>query len=262
VVLAAALVPPPSLLGRDSGAPGAASRPRPDGAALVWIAAVVGLAATTLHRYHDPRFLFTTALLVWLSAARAAAAGLDAALRAAKVPGPVVRVAWAAALAGAVALAIFAAPADERVRAGHRQYRASETLGAAMTRVVALSGEPETVLLGYSNPLNPGLLTWHARRLRPDLAVARLPKRAPWLAADATEAAIAGRIAGFARPGRRVIAALPLPGAPAWSPSYAAEVRADSVTLERLIAGGGVIVESDERLDAGFRVTALRFAAR
>jgi hypothetical protein len=42
------------------------------GAWLLYIALAIGFEGTVAHRYHHPRFLFTTALLVWINAARAA----------------------------------------------------------------------------------------------------------------------------------------------------------------------------------------------
>src|SRR5262249_59777904 len=128
---------------------------------LGYIALVVGLAGTIAHRYHDPRFLFTTALLVWLNAARAAVDLVAGAL--ARAPRPL-RVPLAAAGLAALLLAL-PPPPESRVREGRRAFRTSETLLPVMDRVLDLAaGERgRSVLLGYSYVLSPGLLSWRAR---------------------------------------------------------------------------------------------------
>jgi hypothetical protein len=202
------------------------------GARLLHIALVVGLVGTIGHRYHHARFFFTTALLVWLNAARSVA---DLAARlCARAPRPVLASAGAAALA--LALLVVHAPPESAVRAGHRAWRTSLTLLPVMDRVLDLGAfQPgRVVLLGYSYALSPGLLSWHARERIPDLPLSRLPKRPPVLPAGAPEAAITARLEGLLSPGTLVLVALPLPQSPAYTPGYANEVWADSVTAERL----------------------------
>jgi len=240
IVLALALVPP------RRGAPGAR---------LLYIAALIGLAGTIAHRYHHPRFLFTTALLVWLSAARAAVDLIDSLL--ARAP-RLVRIP-AAAGALAAALIVLHPPEESRVREGHRAWRTSEALLPVMDRVLDLAAAEHghAVLLGYSYALSPGLLSWRASEVQPRLPLQRLPKRAPWLPADAPEAAIAARLERMLAPGALVMAALPTPRSPAYAPGYATEVWADSVTAERL-AGDRRVVTEPGGLDGDFRLLAFR----
>ncbi|HYM80216.1 MAG TPA: hypothetical protein VEY91_02255 [Candidatus Limnocylindria bacterium] len=243
-VLALAFVPP---------------RPGYRAATLVYRALWVGLVATTLHRYHDPRFLFTVAPLVWLSAARAASELVDIALR--PLPSQARALLSGAVLVAVLAWVAWGSPDESRVLAGHRAYRTSDVLAPVMDRVLDLAHEKDAVLLGYSNPLSPGLLAWHARRRRPERPHPRLPERAPWLAEGADESAIQARIAGLRGPGRLVIAAIPKPDSPAYSDAYRREVWADSVTAERLAISPGVRHEADEEIGvARFRLRVFAFA--
>ena len=225
------------------------------GAWLLYVALAIGFEGTVAHRYHHPRFLFTTALLVWLNAARSAvdlAAPLVArAPRLLRVPAGV------AALAAA--LLALPPPPEPRVREGHRAWRTSETLLPVMDRVLDLAARESgrSVLLGYSYALSPGLLSWRAREVRPGLALGRLPKRAPWLPAESAESAIAARLDRLLSPGSLVLAALPTPGSPAYAPGYANEVWADSVTAERLAGDGRVVPEAGGN-DGDFRLLAFR----
>jgi hypothetical protein len=225
------------------------------GAWLLYVALAIGFEGTVAHRYHHPRFLFTTALLVWLNAARSAvdlAAPLVArAPRLLRVPAGV------AALSAA--LLALPPPPDARVREGHRAWRTSETLLPVMDRVLDLAAREHgrSVLLGYSYALSPGLLSWRAREVRPGLALGRLPKRAPWLPAESAESAIAARLDRLLAPGSLVLAALPTPRSPAYAPGYANEVWADSVTAERL-AGDRRVVEEGGGSDGDFRLLAFR----
>ena len=225
------------------------------GAWLLYIALAIGFEGTVAHRYHHPRFLFTTALLVWINAARAAV-GLAAPLiarapRLARVP--------AAALALALALIVLHPPVESRVRAGHRAWRTSEALLPVMDRVLDLAAAERghAVLLGYSYALSPGLLSWRAREVRPELPLQRLPKRAPWLPVDAPEAALAARLDRLLAPGTLVMAALPTPRSPAYAPGYANEVWADSVTATRLEGDRRVVTETRGG-DGDFRLLAFR----
>ncbi|HEY2953889.1 MAG TPA: hypothetical protein VGK89_01425 [Candidatus Eisenbacteria bacterium] len=231
-------------------------RSRP-GAWLLYIALAIGFEGTAAHRYHQPRFLFTTALLVWLNAARAAVQLATPVLE--RAPRWVREPAWVAALVAA--LALLPRPEEARVRAGHRAWRTSETLLPVMDQVLDRAArEPErAVLLGYSYALSPGLLAWRAREVRPELPTARLPRRAPWLPADAPETEIAARLDRLLAPGALVLAALPTPGSAAYTPQWASEVWADSVTAEGLGSDPGVAEEGGADVPvAGFRLSAFR----
>jgi hypothetical protein len=231
-------------------------RTRP-GAWLLYIALAIGFEGTVAHRYHHPRFLFTTALLVWLNAARSAvdlAAPLVArAPRLLRVP----------AAAGALAAVLIALPAPPgaRVREGHRAWRTSEALLPVMDRVLDLAARERgrSVLLGYSYALSPGLLSWRAREVRPGLSLGRLPKRAPWLPAGSPESAIAARLDRLLSSGGLVLVALPEPWSAAYAPGYATEVWADSVTAERLAGDSRVAEEGGVAAHvAAFRLTGFR----
>lgn len=252
IVLAMALVPPPR--GADPRGRAFFARQR-----LAYAALLVGLGATMLHRYHDPRFLFTTALLVWLNAARTAVTALDAGL--ARAPRPLRLAAWAALGAALAAAPFLAGPSADRVLGIRDGFRSDASMLEAVDSVVALARGEDTppALLGYSNPLSPGLVSWRARQVAPRLATSALPRRLPWLDAGAEAPALAARLDRALLPGRRIVAALPEPGARAWSFAYSCEVWADSVTLHSLRRSPRVLAERDTLLgDSGFRLASFR----
>ena len=162
-VLALALIPPRRL--------------EPPAARLAWCAALVGLIATAAHRYHDPRFLFTTVVPIALSASARLVALV--AMVTARTPRPAADLLWALALIAALAAPFTLAPAEARLRAGHRAFRGPAGLEAPIDLVLsraALAPEPG-VLLGVSNSLSPALLEWRARE-RGAPPRDRLPRRA------------------------------------------------------------------------------------
>uniref|UniRef100_A0A832I5V6 Glycosyltransferase RgtA/B/C/D-like domain-containing protein n=1 Tax=Eiseniibacteriota bacterium TaxID=2212470 RepID=A0A832I5V6_UNCEI len=258
--LVLALVPP------RRGAPAAAR--------LAWWALITGLAATWLHRYHDPRFFFTVAPFVWINAARALTGAVEAALRRAP-PSPALATRGAlayglAALAGLAAppapsapLAALAARVETRARALHRAYRAPDAVVPILDDVLghtvrAAPARGPTVLLGYSNALSPGLLSW---RLAQHTSAARLPledlpRRPPALAEGASEDALGARLVDLRDPPRRIVAALPFPHAAGYA-AVRAELWADSVTAERLAEDPQMRVAYDSKSACGayrFRV--------
>jgi hypothetical protein len=239
-VLALALIPPRAREARDP-------------ARLVALAVWIGLAATLLHRYRDPRFLFTVAPLVWLAAARNAVAAVNGLI--ARLPRGR-EAAWATLGAGLVAGALAAAPPAARVREQRAAWSTPADLTPALDRVIdAAAPFGRSWLLGYANPLSPSLLAWRAHLVRPARPEAKVPGRPTWLPPDATEHAIAERVAMLRASGLPVIAALPTPALAARMPAYAEEVRGDSATAAGLAGDAAVMVVSDETLEpAGMRV--------
>ncbi len=251
ITLALALIPPwRRHAGRDPGL-------------LICLALWVGLLATAVHHYQQPRFLFTTALLVWLRAAESAIGLLDEAICRLGLPAWVRSPVWTAGLASLVAWAAIGAPPADATLAAHRTYYSAATLGPVLDRVLEHAGRADERpwLLGYSNILSPALLRWHGRLTRPALAAGRVPENPPALAPDATEEAIAGRIEMLRGSGRPVIAALAMHRFPG-DGEYRAETRPDSTTAARLGADGRVRTESDDVLgSSGFWIATFRFQA-
>jgi hypothetical protein len=225
----------------------------------------VGLVVTVLHPYRQPRFLFTTALLVWLLAARQVVGLVDRALATRAMPGVLREGLWAAALVALLAAGLLAAPPLEATRAGHRALLAPAAIGPVLDRVLdhAQRLNERPTLLGHWNGMSPALLRWQQLLESPGLLEARLPKPAPWLPADAAEIAIAARIEAFRRDGSPLIAAVsdvPFPGA---TGEYWQETASDRATVARLMADPGVVVERrDELNDSGFRIATFRFVGR
>jgi hypothetical protein len=235
VVLALALAPP------RRGASVAAR--------LAWWSLIIGLAATWLHRYHDPRFLFTVAPFVWLNAVRTAMDVLSWVMQRAR-PATAAAV-WVALAAGAAAAALavswpvpvpagLGASLEARAGAIHRAYRAPAAVVPALDAVLdhtalAPGGPRPAVLLGYSNALSPGLLSWRLaqRSGRPRVPLDDLPLRPATLDEGAPDEAIAARIERLIAMRRRIVAALPAAGA---AGAIRSEVWADSVTAARLVA--------------------------
>jgi len=247
IVLGIALVPPLRPARRD---------PR----ALVYLAMWVGLFATAAHHYHQPRFLFTVAPLVWLLAATNAVSWLDGPLNAA--PGWLRGLVWGASLAGLLPWAALGAPPAAATVAGRSYLSSPPALAAVVDRVLDLSERSERTpwLLGYANELSPALLRWQALLTHPRLTERRLPGQPPAVAPGAGNAAIAARIEALITSGRPLIAAL---GGEPWNDrvAYREETRADSLTAARLTNDPRAVTESDSVFEAaGFRVRAWRFA--
>ena len=248
LVLALALVPPRP--GREERDPGR----------LLHLALWVGLLATALHRYHQPRFLFTVAPLVWLCAAQRVVAWLDA-LGARAMPARLREPAWGLGLVALLAWGALGAPPAGATIAARRSLETPAAFAPVLDRVLDLAerSERRPWMLGYSNVLSPALIRWHALITRPTLGRARQPQHPPALDPVADDAAIARRIEAMRAPGRRVLAALAVRRFPA-DDEYRRETRADSLTEARLVADPGVVLEFEEREEAaGFRVSAYRF---
>ncbi len=268
LVAALALAAPfAALLLRAPGPPHAAPSASDERAAgarravhLAALALGVGLAATVFHRYRDSRFFFTVAPLAWLCAAHAAVTLGDALLR--RLPGAMLRqAAWSAAAAALLVAAWLGAPSDADVLARRAALRGPASTAAAMDAVLDAMAprfvppdfryaafEPAPLpapdpnrdfparafLLGYGNVLSPGLLAWHARLTRPDVTPARLPGRAPHVAAGAEDAAIEARLRWLEARADLVIVALADGLAGPLAGEYRAETWADRETAARL----------------------------
>jgi hypothetical protein len=255
LVLALALIPPPRSP-RD--------RPARDPRVLIDLAMWVGLLATAAHHYHQPRFLFTVAPLIWLSAASHAVSWLDLALGARALPTALREAAWALALVGLLAWAALAAPPATAMIAARSRLSSPPALAAVLDRLLDLTERSQKVpwLLGYSNVLSPALVRWHGLLTHPALAERWLPGQPPGLAPGAGDHAIAARIEALRSSGRPVIAVLATRRF-ADDGEYRSETRADSVTAARLAADPRVVLESGALFErAGFRIAVYRFAAR
>jgi hypothetical protein len=235
LVLALACVPPPGRRAADR---------------LLYSAFAFGLLATMAHHYHDPRFLFTTALLVWLRAAQTAIGLLDQVLRHLHKVVWLEETAWALALASLLVLGWVAAPPRAAVAAAHRQQNSPSAFGPVLDRMLHhLDRAPGgSVVLGCSNWLSPGLLRWETLKRRPEMPASRWPTRPAWLPEGADDARIAARIERLRASGRVVISAVPAGASPPEARDYRAEVWADSVTEARLAKDPAVVEEARELL--------------
>ncbi len=232
---------------------------RGDPARLVYLAMWVGLAAATLHRYHQSRFLFTTALLIWLSAARTAVSLAHVLLARPAFSVSIRRAAWGGALAALLAWGAWGGPSDVWLRAAHRGSQSGAALGPVLDWIADQSArEPGgAVLLGQNVRVSPALVAWRLRLVGPALRRAA-PARKPSPSPGADSAAVAAH--GRALLGRyaRLLAVLPVPGGALVDPSILAETRGDSLVVERLRAVPGVDTLAQETFpEAGFRAVSL-----
>ena len=248
VVLALALLPPRRCTARD---------PR----RLVYLALWVGLLVTAAHHYRQPRFLFTTAVLVWLNAARTAVALLDAVLARWRMTVPREAV-WAGGIAALLVWAGREAPSAATTLTQHRAWNSPATIEPVLECVldqVERTGQ-RSVLLGYSNRLSPALLAWQRRLTHPAIRDDRLPRKLEWLPADAGEPAILERIATLKRSGTPVIAALADDSLEAQGAEYLAETRTDYLIVARLRTDPDIQTELETQVSgSGFRVSLFRF---
>jgi hypothetical protein len=215
-------------------------RSHPRGPAnMMRLGAWLGIVTTLLHPYRDSRFLFTTALLIWLAAA-ATVAQLGARLLD-RVPAAAARVAWGAALiALLVAAALVPAP-DDALRSRRSAWRSPAELSGVLDAVIGESGHagPRPILLGYCNPISPALLAWHAHLAGRDPRRYALPERLPRLPAD-DPAAIADRARSLSTAARPVLVVMPTPGSPELSPDLESELRVDRAVADHLIRTPGI----------------------
>jgi hypothetical protein len=139
--------------------------------ALLW-----GLLTTFLHPYKDPRFVFTVAPFVWLSAALTLGTLLDRPMR--RVASAT-RSSLGILLIAAVPLAAVAAGGLDREHL--RASFVARTVAAEVRPLVSTIADhaaaaDRTVVLGTWNELSPGLLRWHARIRHPRLPAEQLPR--------------------------------------------------------------------------------------
>jgi hypothetical protein len=234
------------------------STPR-DPAWLLYLAMCVGLVATMLHPYRQPRFLFTTAPLVWLLAARQAVTFLAWGLRG---PAWLREAAWATALVALPAAGLLAAPRLEATRTGYRQLLAPAAIEPVLDRVLdqAQRIEARATLLGGWNGMSPALLRWHRLLRAPSFPEARLPRPAHWLEAGSPESTLVTRIEALRRDGSPVIAAISDAAFDGATGEYWQETWADRATVARLRIDPDVVIEREDVLpETGFRVTTFRF---
>jgi hypothetical protein len=208
-------------------------------ARLAAVAFAVALVATAAHRYRESRFFFTVAPLMWLCAAHTAVALAEAALS--RLPARPLREGLWGGLAGLL-LAGIALPVvtDSSIAERRSALRTPAALAPAVDALIdeavaASRNDPKArvVLLGYSNVLSPGLLSWRARLAQPDWPVDRLPKRAPYLPPGADESSLATRLAWLETRADRVIVAL-ADSVGTQAGEYASETWADRESVERM----------------------------
>jgi hypothetical protein len=160
------------------------------------LALLISTIAAIAHPYKQPRFLFLTAALLWLSGSREA---MELVARATRRAGDESQRWIAALLAGAALLAAAAAPVEaDRLLRGHRQH----TVGASSAEVLeAIADEASrvraSVLLGTWNHLSPWLVEWSCLRRRPAMDPDQVPREPTgrarrtdvlgWLTADPPE---------------------------------------------------------------------------
>jgi hypothetical protein len=219
------------------------------------LALVCGVIAVVLHRFHDARFLFTVMPLLWLCAAHNAVKIAGAAF-ARPALARLAGVAKLAGLAGLTAWGLLAIPSRDLILHRRGPSGVSASITPALDRVLELAGSGgETWLLGYSNAMSPGLLSWRSRLTHSPFEKPRLPERVPSLPENAPATAIEERITMLARSGRSVIAALPTSDSPALAVSSRSEAWADSVTAERLASSRDFVERPEVALPgAGFHV--------
>jgi hypothetical protein len=257
IVLLLALIPVAALVRWAASRHGHADR-GPGATTATRLATWIGILAITVHRYHNPRFLFPVLSVLWLCAALSAAAIL-AVLLDRPITARIREVAWSGSLALVLVWGVLRSPSDSEILALRRPFRTPAAMSPVLDRVLELAerASGRRTLLGYSAPLSPGLLAWQARLHDPPLSPAIVPARLRWVREGAPDPEITARLADLRRSSDWVIGVLPTPGGPAWSPSYRSEVWADSVTIERLAADPTVVRETEES-PPGYRVCAFR----
>ena len=228
---------------------------------LTYLALGVGLAATAIHGYENPRFFFLTAFLVWIRAAQSAAFLAERAIRALPSRGGLREAAWAASLAILLGGGWLLAPDPDRTRAAHRAFETPAAFENVLSLIEVQTGGAgaRPVLLGYSNRLSPPLLAWHASRAHPPIPESRLPERLPALPPETPESVLRTRAELLRTRGVRVVSALPDPGSPLRNEEYRRETEADSALAAVMLSSGTWVLERETRVPGiGMRVISMR----
>ena len=139
------------------------------------LAVVVSTIAAVAHPYKQPRFLFTTAVLLWIAGSRE---GMEWVARVSASAGETTQRRIAAVVSGAgLAVAAFVAVDIDRLDDGHRRL----TVHAATAEVLEIvCGQAEqaqsSVLLGTWNHFSPWLVEWGCLQRRPPMEPTRVPR--------------------------------------------------------------------------------------
>jgi hypothetical protein len=207
------------------------------------------------HRYHDPRFLFTTVLLLWLNAGRALVQLAGGLLR--RAPRGVRVLASAGIPALIVVLAWRSPMPDARAWIVRDELRSPATMLEPVDAVldVAAAQSGAVAFLGTSNALSPALLAWRARQRGLPFSRSMPPPRAAVPAIGATPEAIAAQAETRMNSGALSIIALPVPGTPVYDVTHV-EVWGDSAVAGRLRVDARLQARFDSTFSAGVRVEA------
>jgi hypothetical protein len=157
------------------------------------LATLVGLASVFAHPYKDPRFLFTVAPQLWLSAGLMVAQGI--AVVSGMLPG-LHRTNTARVLAVVALSAVWLRfPVDRHLVAeGHRVRTVAPSVVPLLDDVAETSaGSKGGVLLGHWNQLSPGLVEWHSYRRFPEIRRHQIPR---WWSGRKRQGDVVSRLAG------------------------------------------------------------------
>lgn len=221
------------------------------------LALVVGLASPLLHPYKLPRFFFTVAPLVWLSAATLAVDGISRLTD--RLPRRSARV-----TATAIVLLVLSWPLLDDLDLQRLESEFDlRTVAPELEPVLEeLSGSmlemKGSALVGYWNRFSPALVEWHARQRHPGLRITQVPRDIRrWLRPGAPGTLLESLAAD---PDVERVFVLRLPRwAPAWNRSYSKEMN-DLKSLASAIYQDPLWSrERKVRFEAsGYRLTAYR----
>ncbi len=232
------------------------------------IAVAVALAALTLHPFKEPRFLLIAAPSLWLAAAWNVVTAMERALARGRGSGSV----WVnGAVAAAALIAVLLLPATApSLPARFAQYAVAGTYRTLLDRVVDLSEERPTLVLGTWNQLSPSLIEWGSlqRRGAKDRATsapAEVEVVVPSRRGTPVEPLLR-RLRGDSAPEQIVLLDLDAATAPSaeWASAFAAET-AWLEPLRRDLDTGAtpyLAVPAENFTNAGYRVRVYRIDRR
>jgi hypothetical protein len=184
---------------------------------IVSLCVLFGLVAVGVHRYKDPRFLFTVAPLIWLSFGAAVAHSARVLRRFRTVAETaLVIILSAVTLAGGR----FEHP---DIKEDFERSSIPASVGEPLDAVCDLAaGSAGTLIVGCWNGLSPALVEWHCLLRVPGLAPSSLPVLPGNIERHAPPEVVLDRICGGSRIDEILVCALPA-DAPAWIPAYEEE---------------------------------------
>ncbi|MFV2073629.1 MAG: ArnT family glycosyltransferase [Thermoanaerobaculales bacterium] len=225
-----------------------------DGRRILALALLCSIIALLAHPFKLPRFAFTAAPLLWLSASREAASGVAWATQRLGSAGR--RAATVCLAVGALAGAGLVGFDVPRLERGHLQRTVPSSTRKVLDEIAGQAEQAQSsVLLGSWNLLSPWLVEWHILHETTGSVIARVPRH---LVGRERRGDVLGRLA--ANSDTELVMVLDaIPGSAPIRSGYGEETAWLDVVRQDIIGDPRfILVAHDEFPDSGYRLTIYR----